>query len=179
MKLPEDWYDFDDAALSGPWTPFPWDDESVYPPPDPGEEDLPEEELPPPPPWLLEFAEQVSRSGCIVVGDVPQGASLGMQSAEREGYTECLLSLQRGEFVNGPRAGARVTRKFSLLVEKLEAIFDEVDGACWCPFGDSAEPDLDHFRVSGTYRGHRLVLRWLREPPEDDEDFDRLSAQPS
>jgi hypothetical protein len=64
---------------------------------------------------------------------------------------------------------------FAVDVERLLAVFDEVNETQWFPFGSDRGAFVPHLLVVGTYRGHRLSFYFLCRPLDADEDEpDRL-----
>jgi hypothetical protein len=114
--------------------------------------------------WLNHLLTAVS--GCVEA-DSPMGP-LGLRSEEEDGVWDVNIYPTPVELVGGAYDGAVVEPGFSLDLEQLRGLFDEVTAFGWDALG-LHDPEGPHIYVEGTYRGRDVVLQVLARPPEDAE----------
>jgi hypothetical protein len=132
---------------------------------------------PPLPRWLDDFLTQVfENGGGVALLGAGERATVCCGTDERDGHTECCVSLSAAEPVGGRRGGARAFCPFAVDVEALLAVFDQVRKCEWLPFGADGRGGVDHLCVTGTFRGRRLAVRLLSRPSEEAQASDRCYA---
>jgi hypothetical protein len=125
-------------------------------PPAPADPDVPD--------WLNALFDEIG------AGITPESlmGPLGFRWHDDEGCCEIDAYPTSVELVGGASDGAVVSPGFSLDIEQLRGVFEEVVDLGWNALG---WPDGDgpFIWVEGTYQGREVFLRVLAEAPEDDE----------
>ena len=126
--------------------------------------------MPESPDWLESLVEKVA--DCME-GHGPAGSvqyRCWTEEEEDEALWEILVYPTPIELVGGAVDGTVVSPGFTLDLQALSALFEEVDAFMWEAeaFGpdDTEGPNVS---IEGTYRGHSVLLRLLSEAPEDEE----------
>jgi hypothetical protein len=116
------------------------------------------------PAWLNSLFEDIG------AGLTPEGlmGPLGFRWHEEEGFCEVDAYPTPVEVVGGAADGAVLAPGFSLDLEQLRAVFEEIVDLGWNAFGwpDGEGPFI---WVEGTYQGRSIFLRVLSEAPEGEE----------
>ena len=126
------------------------------------------ESTPPPHAWLVQLADEVSARL------IPTGvaAPIGCHYHHNHSHDqwEVTLFAARTETVGGPLDGRISTSKFSVDLDGLAEIFDNVARFQWQALSLGQDDELGpHISVEGIYRGHSV---WLRIPAVAPERFE-------
>lgn len=99
----------------------------------------------------------------------PMGA-MGWRSQEEDEHMELIIYATPVALVGGAHDGTIIVPGFSLDVQALQALFEEVTALQWQAYGFGPD-DVEgpHLSLEGTYQGHQVWLRVLAEAPDDEE----------
>lgn len=120
----------------------------------------------PPPAWLAELANHVT----AVIRPADVMSPLGCHYQFVDGVWEVTIFASMTEIVGGERDGLRFPSRFSIDLQALLLLFDEVATAEWQVLPLGPEDDLGaHLSIEGTY-GEQPV--WLRIPAQAPQRFE-------
>jgi hypothetical protein len=114
--------------------------------------------------WLDVLVDEVS--ACITANDVV--GSLGCRYGVEDGFVHVSLYPTPVELVGGATDGAVVDADFSLDLEQLRNLFDQVADFGWRALGHY-DPDGPHVWLEGVYRGRETLVQIMAVAPEDEE----------
>jgi hypothetical protein len=114
--------------------------------------------------WLDALMDDVG--DCITANDVmgPLGCRYGVE----DDFVDVTVYPTLTELVGGAVDGEIMEPDFSLDLNQLRTIFDQVNDFGWQALGKN-DPDGPHIWVEGIYRGREMYLRVLAVAPEDEE----------
>ena len=117
--------------------------------------------------WLEEFIDLIN--GCIEAHS-PMGPTTWRYGMEEELH-HLIISPTTVKLVGGEWDGEEVVPGFSLDVDSLLSLFDEIEAVYWKHRRGWGRKDEEGPRLSieGIYQGRDVWLRILAEPWEDDE----------
>jgi hypothetical protein len=123
--------------------------------------------------WLHQLVDDVAR--CITA-DSPMGP-LGYGGSEEDGVWEIDIYPVLVELIGGAVDGEIVAPDFSLDLEALRILFDQVDGFEWQAIG-LTYPEGSRVSIEGLYHGHEVILQVLACAPADEEPGMKLDTKP-
>jgi hypothetical protein len=98
-----------------------------------------------------------------------------MRYREEEGFWDVWVFPTPVELVGGAHDGAVVVPGFSLDLEELQAVFDEVVAFVWNALGLNY-PEGSYVSIEGVFQGRELYLQVLARAPEDEEPGLKVDA---
>jgi len=117
------------------------------------------------PQWLASLVDAVGncmQSHCAL-------GPLAFRWRQEDNFWEIAVYATPGEVLGGAEDGAIIVPGFSLNVQELMSVFEELTDVNWCSqsFGphDNRGP---HISIEGVYQGHEVYLEILAEAPEDE-----------
>jgi hypothetical protein len=120
----------------------------------------------PVPHWLTSLVDVV---GSCMEAHSPQGP-LAFRWGEEEGFWEVMVYPTPGEVVGGADDGALLVPGFSLDVQELTAVFEEVVAVHWRSQSFGPHDDVGpHIAVEGVFQGHQVYLQVLAEASANEE----------
>jgi hypothetical protein len=114
--------------------------------------------------WLDVLVDEVG--ACITANDVV--GSLGCRYGVEDGFVHVLVYPTPVELVGGATDGAVVDADFSLDLEQLRKLFDQVADFGWRALGHH-DPGGPHVWVEGVYRGRETLVQIMAVAPDDEE----------
>jgi hypothetical protein len=114
--------------------------------------------------WMDELAELVAAQ---MVAETATGPLL-VRYGEDDGLWELVIYPSPIELVGGAVDGEVVSPSFSLDLEGLRGVFDEIVAAGWST-GDSPADDGPYVWVEGVFQEHEVVVRVLAYAPDDEQ----------
>lgn len=88
----------------------------------------------------------------------------------QEAFADLIVYPTPVELVGGSEDGAIVYPGFSFDLQSLLSAFERVDALHWCAHSMGPHDIIGpHLSLEGIYQGHRVWLRVLSDPPEDEE----------
>jgi hypothetical protein len=121
--------------------------------------------------WLHDFVESVA--DCMT-SDSPMGP-LGYRYREEDGFWEITVYSTPVELVGGAVDGEIVVPGFSLDLEQLRTVFDEIADAGWHSLGFPSEGP--HVWIEGSFQGREVFLQVLAYAPDDEEPGMKFDTQ--
>lgn len=124
-----------------------------------------------PPDWMESLVDEVA--DCME----PHNAMgpLGYRWHEEDQFFTIAVYPLPIELVGEAVEGEMVSPGFSLNIQELSFVFDELEDIYWCgqPLGPN---DLEgpHVSFEGVYQGHPIYLAILSDAPEDEEPGSKL-----
>ena len=116
--------------------------------------------------WLEEFIDLIN--GCIEAHS-PMGPTTWRYLME-EDLHHLIISPTTVKLVGGKWDGEEVVPGFSLDVDSLLSLFEEIEAVYWSTQGMGPEDEEGpRLSIEGIYQGHDVWLRILAEPWQDDE----------
>lgn len=114
-----------------------------------------------------------------IVGRVGVQGSFAFEWEEEEETIELIIFPLAVESIGGSNDGDRGVPPFTVDLQSLSSLFNDITHFQWCPhaFGNVPGPGLE---VAGCYQGHQVALTLLAFPPESgelepkDNDFSAL-----
>ena len=73
------------------------------------------------------------------------------------------------KLVGGEQDGLEVLPGFSMDIQSLMSAFQQVDAVFWTTQSMGTDDEGPRISIEGIYEGHKVWLRILAEPPEDEE----------
>jgi hypothetical protein len=98
-----------------------------------------------------------------------------MRYREEEGFWDVWVFPTPVELVGGAHDGAVVVPGFSLDLEELQAVFDEVVAFVWNALGLNY-PEGSYVSIEGVFQGRELYLQVSARAPEDEEPGLKVDA---
>ena len=125
------------------------------------------------PEWLEALVDSVS--SCMQPHNLL--GPLGYRWGDEDDFWEVTIYPTPTELVGGAEDGAIVAPGFSLNVQKLCSVFEELEDVCWLAqaFGPHDEYG-QHLSVEGVYEGHQIFLQILSEAPAGEEPHLRVDV---
>jgi len=118
------------------------------------------------PQWLTSLVDAVGN--CMEPHSAP--GPLAYRGHQEGDFWEIVVYFTAGEVMGGAEDGAVIVPGFSLHVQELISVFEEVKDICWCSHSFGPHDTWGaHVSIEGVYEGHEVWLQILAEAPEDEE----------
>ncbi len=115
-----------------------------------------------PPPWIQELTEDVTAG--MHAFDVL--SPIGCHYHQTERFWEVTIFASRTEIVGGPKDGTQTSSKFSLDLQGVSRLLDDVTEMHWQALPLDGDDDLGpHISLVGRRAGNEVWLRILAEAP--------------
>jgi hypothetical protein len=93
--------------------------------------------------------------------------SQGFRYRQEDGFWEVLIYLQPVELIGGAEDAEIVSPGFSLDLDGLRGVFDQVHDFAWLAVGLNYD-EGPRVSIEGTYKGHEVFVQVLAYAPEDE-----------
>ncbi|HOW71924.1 MAG TPA: hypothetical protein PKY77_15100 [Phycisphaerae bacterium] len=124
------------------------------------------------PDWLDSLVDEVGEHMTFHAASGP----LGYRYREEQGFWEITIYPTPVELVGGAVDGEVVAPGFSLDLEGLQALFEEVKDFSWNVLGWPHEGP--HVSIEGICGGHEVFLQILAQAPDDEEPGAKVDTLP-